>query len=351
MCGTGNVDWHGHIQPVFRLQAQQGTVALRDMAVNAAVQRRVHHHALCLTAVLFRQTVQAVQTVEHALFGLFPIGVEAGQHFGIRIQTQFLTQCQVIRLPVAVQRRHVMGGKGGHRLCRIIARRVEAAVRSWRAFKVKDLVGINAIIAQLGHNLIRDGTQILTDHHALVTLALQCQNRQQIIHRITDKRTFHGGGALRYPPQTQQSHDMIDTQCTAGFHIRLDQIDERLIAPLPHHLRAHWWQAPVLAKRTEDIRRRTDRRFQAIQFAITPGFSAAFGDADREVTVDTDQHAGIARALLTLLQLTLRQPLQPGIKTDLICMFFAKLYQRRTFPLLIFRRPCRPAPGIRILLF
>eukprot|EP00906_Rhabdomonas_costata_P012023 RCo017141 len=144
---------------------------------------------------------------------------------------------------------------------------------------------------------------------------------------------------------------MIDTQRTTGFYVRADQIDERLIATLTHHLRPHGRQPPVLTERTEDVRRGAHRRLQAIQFTITPGFRAAFGHSDRQIAVDADQHAGIARALLALLQLTLRQPLQPGIEAYFVGMFFAERRQRRTVPLLIVRRPGRPAPGVGILLF
>ncbi|VEA14928.1 Uncharacterised protein [Salmonella enterica subsp. enterica] len=59
--------------------------------------------------------------------------------------------------------------------------------------------------------------QIFAYHHTTVTLALQRQNRKQIIYRIMDVSPLIRCFAIRYPPQTQQRHDMVNAQRAAVF--------------------------------------------------------------------------------------------------------------------------------------
>ncbi|CNU06967.1 Uncharacterised protein [Salmonella enterica subsp. enterica serovar Bovismorbificans] len=122
-----------------------------------------------------------------------------------------------------------------------------------------------------------------------MTLALQRQNRKQIIYRIMDVSPLIRCFAIRYPPQTQQRHDMVNAQRAAVLHIGAQQVDKGLIRPGDNDMRVHWRQPPVLTERAEDIRRRADRCFQAVQLPVAPGFRAAFRYANRQIAVQTNR--------------------------------------------------------------
>ena len=173
--------------------------------------------------------------------------------------------------------------------------------------------------------LIRDGTQILTDHHALVAFTFQGQDRQQIVNRILHVRPVIGRFTVRDPPQAQHGHHVVNTQRPAVLHVGAQQFDKRLIGARHDDMRIHRRQAPVLPQRAEDIRRRANRRFQAIQFTVTPGFRPTFRYANRQITIQANRHFIALAYLPAGGKLAVSQPLQPEIKINVITMFFAEL--------------------------
>ena len=125
---------------------------------------------------------------------------------------------------------------------------------------------------------------------------------------------------------------MIDTQRAAAGHVGAQKIDERLITARRHHVRIHRRQAPVLPQRPQDVRRRADRRFQAVQLAVAPGFRPAFRHPDRQIAIQTNRHLLLPALLKTLRKLRGRQPLQPQVKADRVLMFVAELPHRFALP-------------------
>ncbi len=212
------------------------------------------------------------------------------------------------------------------------------------AFEIEHFVGVDAAVAQLADDLHRHRAEILADHHATVALAFQRQHRQQIVHRVFDIGAATGGFAIRDPPQPQQRHDVIDAQRAAAGHVGAQKIDERLIPARRHHVRIHRRQAPVLPQRPQNIRRRPDRRFQAVQLTVTPGFRPAFRHPDRQIAIQANRHLLLPALVKTLRELGGRQPLQPQVKADRVLMFGAKLPHRVALPLPIALGPGRPAP-------
>ncbi|MND48055.1 hypothetical protein D3C80_389660 [compost metagenome] len=91
-----------------------------------------------------------------------------------------------------------MRGDGRHRLNRIGLRGAEVVLAV--AFEVQHLVGINAAVAQLADDFHRNGTEVLANHHAAVTLTFQRQHRQQVIDRVFHVGAVNGGFTVRDPP-------------------------------------------------------------------------------------------------------------------------------------------------------
>ena len=142
---------------------------------------------------------------------------------------------------------------------------------------------------------------------------------------------------------------MVDTQRPAVLHVRAQQVDKRLVGARRHHVRIHRRQAPVLAERAKDIRRRADGGFQTVKLAVTPGFRTAFRHADGQVTIQANRHLVALAHLPAGGKLAVRQPLQPQVEVHLVSVFFAESFHFRRVDGLIRFRPDRPAPAHFVL--
>ncbi|CZV46313.1 Uncharacterised protein [Enterobacter hormaechei] len=143
---------------------------------------------------------------------------------------------------------------------------------------------------------------------------------------------------------------MVDTQRAAVLHVSAQQIDKRLVGTRRHHVWIHRRQAPVLTKRAQNIRRRTDGGFQTVKFTVTPGLRPAFRHADGQIAIQTDRHVIALAHLPAGSKLAVRQPLQPEIEIHLVGMRLTKRLHFRGIHGLIRFRPHRPAPAHLILL-
>ncbi|SAF22454.1 Uncharacterised protein [Enterobacter cloacae] len=216
-------------------------------------------------------------------------------------------------------------------------------------FKIEHFIGVNAAVAELADNFHRHGAEIFTDHHALMTLAFQRQDRQQIVNRILHVRPVIRRFTVRDPPQAQHGHHVVNTQRAAVLHVGAQQVDKRLVRARRHHVWIHRRQAPILAERAQDIRRRTDGRLQAVEFTVAPGFRAALGHADGQVAIQADRHLIALAHLPAGGKLAVRQPLQPQVEVHFIRVFFTERFHFRRVDGLIRFRPDRPAPAHFVL--
>ncbi|CCK08848.1 hypothetical protein BN128_2938 [Cronobacter sakazakii 696] len=183
-----------------------------------------------------------------------------------------------------------------------------------------------------------------------MALAFECEDRQKIVDRILYISAFIRRFAIGDPPQAQQRHHMVDAQRAAIRHIGAQQLDKRLVSARLHHVRIHRWQAPVLAERPQNIRRRANRCFQTVQLAVAPGFRAAFRHTDRQIAIQPDRHVVRLTGLPAAGKLLIREPLQPEVEIDLISAVFTKRLHFRAAGVLIRFRPGGPAPAHRIFL-
>ena len=184
-----------------------------------------------------------------------------------------------------------------------------------------------------------------------MTLAFQRQKRQQIVDGILNVSAMVGGFTIGDPPQTQHRHHVIDAQRAAVLHIGAQQINKRLIGASGNNMRIHRRQAPVLAQRAQNIRRRAHGRFQAVQLTVAPGLRPAFGDAHRQIAVEANRHPVALAGFPAGGELAPGQPLQPEIETDVVLMLNAEGFHLRAVDILKGLRPGRPAPAQRVLLY
>ncbi len=147
------------------------------------------------------------------------------------------------------------------------------------------------------------------------------------------------------PPQTQHRHNMIDTQCAAVLHIGAQQLDKRFVSAGCDDVRIHRRQPPVLTQRTQNIRRRANRGFQAVQLTVAPGFCSPFCHADRQVAIQPDRHRKTLTRFPAVSELGIRQPLKPQVEVHVITMRFAELFDLWRVHRLESLWPHRPAPA------
>ena len=87
----------------------------------------------------------------------------------------------------------------------------------------------------------------------------------------------------------------------------------------------------------------------AIQVTVRPGLRAGGIRADRDVAVQTDRHAELARSRLRLAQLLGREPLQVEEILDVLRALAREAIDDRRRRIAIVLRPARPAPVLRPL--
>ncbi len=157
--------------------------------------------------------------------------------------------------------------------------------------------------------------------------------------------TVIGRFTVRDPPQTQHRHNMVDTQRTAVLHVGAQQFDKRFVSTCRDDVRIHRRQPPVLPQRTENIRRRANRGFQAVQLAVAPGFRPAFSHTNRQVAIQPDRHRKALAGFPAVSELGIRQPLKPQVEVHVITMRFAELFDLWRVHRLESLWPHRPAPA------
>jgi hypothetical protein len=80
------------------------------------------------------------------------------------------------------------------------------------ALEKEQSVGKDQRARKPGTDFVGYGAEVLSDHHAFVAVALQREDRQEIVERIADVRTFGGRSAGGYPVQPVEPHHVVDAQ-------------------------------------------------------------------------------------------------------------------------------------------
>ena len=227
-------------------------------------------------------------------------------------ETKLLPKLEVVRVPVAAPGRQVVRRDAHQRLARIGARRAVLAGRI--LLEEQRPVGKQPGLVERRAHLGRHRAQVLADHQAARAAALGGEDREQLAERIVDVAAALGLRALRDPPQARQRHDVVHAQRPAHRHVGAQEIDERLVGLGAQRARRIGRQAPVLAARIELVGRRAAGGTDRERILVRPQLRAAAIGAEREVHVEPERHAEVARPALRVLELPARGPLQPGVE-------------------------------------
>ena len=177
-------------------------------------------------------------------------------------------------------------------------------------------------------------------------MGLEGQDAEQVVDRVIDVGAFGGGLSGRHPPQAQQGHHVVDTQRAAGAHVGAEQIHHGLVGRLEQLVRVHGGQAPVLAERAQNIGRRTDRGFRAVEIPVGPDLGGTFGDTHRQIAVDPHHHARRLGTGVGPGQLLVGQELQIEVEIHILAVLGHPVRHFRIVVVAERLRPHRPAPGI-----
>ena len=258
--------------------------------------------------------------------------------FRIGNRTQAEHQIQILARPIACQGRDIVRTDHRNRLFGIFFGQFKAVP----AFaEIHDLIRKHLITVQQIPRLVWYCPQILANDHASIPPAFQSQDGKHHICVVMHIRAKVRRLA-RNPPQTAQSHHMIDAQDAVKPHIFTQKADELLIARVLQHHRIERRQIPVLPRRAEWIGRRTDRHIHAVIGAVKPSVRAAACYADRQIAVNPQLHAARRSRLVHFAQLLRAKPLQPHIKTDFAAMTLCKSLNCLTMRIMKLRRPRQP---------
>jgi 5-formyltetrahydrofolate cyclo-ligase len=116
----------------------------------------------------------------------------------VRVEIKSIAQAQIVFLPPAAKRRQIMRRHCRERALHVRGRRLETTIRA--LLEQQHLVVVGAIVFHRLRHRFGHGTQIFADHDAVVALALERENRNQVIHRIVHVGTVLRQKSARHPP-------------------------------------------------------------------------------------------------------------------------------------------------------
>ena len=103
---------------------------------------------------------------------------------------------------------------------------------------------------------------------------------------------------------------------------------------------------PSSGRGAENVGRRTDRGFRAVEIPVCPDLGGTFGDAHRQIPVDPHHHAGGLGAGIGLGQLLVGQELQVEVEGHVLAVLGHPGGNGRVVVVAELLRPDRPAPGV-----
>ncbi len=139
----------------------------------------------------------------------------------VRRQAELLLDVQVGAGPQAGDRRQVVGRDGGESVLGILRR---AGLLEPEQAVGQDVVRRELLARRLLHH-----AQVLADDHRARPLALERDDRQQIIGVALDEGAVARVAALGDPEQPEQPHHVIDAQSAGVAEARADGLDEGLV--------------------------------------------------------------------------------------------------------------------------
>lgn len=339
---------HVHLQQlagdVFELHADEPRRRAGQVRVHGVDERRrrighggrLHGSARRQQRLVFQREQQPRAVLGPAQHVLLARGF-------VRVQVQPREHFHVFAEPEAPQRRQVVRADHGQRLRVPLRGRLERAVL--RALEQQRPVRKQRF---LGHRLAharRHVAQVLADHHALVPVAFQCEDREHLLERIAHVGAVAFGG----PEKAHERHDVIEPERAGMAHVRAQGFDPRLELRMFERERVDRRQAPVLPQCVQRIGRRAHVHAQRIQPRLHPHFRAAFVRAHGEIAIQAQAHAAVARIALDAFQLRLGQPLQPQPELHVRFVLARERLHAFGIHVPVFLRPRGPAPDVRVL--
>src|SRR5262245_29509136 len=141
-------------------------------------------------------------------------------------------------------------------------------------------------------------------------MAFQRQDSQQVPPWFMNVSHVFGGLSFRDPEQTEQAHDMVDSQSAAWAGITANRRGNQLVTILPSYYRIGRGKRPVLSFRRECIRWRPDPASRRKMLGMRPKVTSIAVCCQRKIVVQTNGHSTLKSPRLSFLQLNFDVPLQ-----------------------------------------
>ncbi len=260
----------------------------------------------------------------------------------VRKQAELPAQAQVVARPPARQRGQVVRAHGHQRMARVLARGLEITVGP--ALEIQEAVRMNLGAGQCRAHLVGHGAEVFTDHHAMVALALQCDDGHHLVQRVVHVGAIACAMAFGHPEQTHQTHHMVDAQRARAAHVGTQGLDEDAVAAGTQMVRPQRRQAPALPVGIELVRRCADAGTGTEGGRLAPHVRAAAVDRHRQVEEQADAEPERLAPRVHPNQLLDGDPLQVEVIEHAIGVCICKGGDLGRSRIAIGLGPHRPAP-------
>ena len=192
------------------------------------------------------------------------------------------------------------------------------------------------------------GAEVFADHHAMVALALERDDRHHLVQRVVNIGAIACGAALGHPEQAHQAHHMVNAQRARAAHVGAQGLDENTIAAGTQMVWPQRRQTPALAVGIELVGRRTDAGAGTKSRGLTPYIGAAAIDRHRQIKEQANAESERLATRIHPHQLLNRDPLQIEVIKHPIDMLRSERGDRGRSRVTVGLGPHRPAPDRRI---
>ena len=301
-----------HVEHVLELHHHHRRRRRRERAVDGRRELRRHRSVRVGIARGLRPGLADHGEQAAAILGAHGRGRLAA---GIVEQAELTPQGDVAAVPPAGERWQVVRRDGDQRVARVRARQLELALRV--ALEIEQPVRQDSALEEVRAHFVGHRAEVLADHHAAVAMALEGDDREQLVRAVVDVGAVLRAPSRRDPEQAHQAHDVVDAQRAGVAHVGAQRLDDDAVAGRSQSIGPERRQAPGLAFAIELVGGRADARTERVDRRVRPGIGPGAVDRDGEVEIEADRHAALVRDLLRAGELGVGDPLEVLVELDL----------------------------------
>ena len=208
--GARQVRLVAHAEHVLELNREQARRRVGEIRVERARELGGHRRGDRRDGQTFRQQLRALERERKPRAVLCARDDVLLAHLFGGKQTKVAAELEVVTFPEAGERREIVRRGRNQGVDGVILGRLEIALLV--ALEIEQAVGQHACAREAASHFVGHRAQILADDHAAIAVALEREDREQVLERVMDVRAFGGGRVRRDPVEPREPHHVIDAQ-------------------------------------------------------------------------------------------------------------------------------------------